>query len=103
MFINVDRKTKEGNGPAAMGLRRTAALVLTGAMMFSMTGCKGDMITYDDYTPEAYAESSLTQVGSTLSTESYVGEEAVVEEALEVYKSEDGRCIIEKKPSYYEI
>ncbi len=103
MFINVDRKTKEGNGPAAMGLRRTAALVLTGAMMLSMTGCKGDMITYDDYTPEAYAESSLTQVGSTLSTESYVGEEAVVEEALEVYKSEDGRCIIEKKPSYYEI
>ena len=44
MFINVDRKTKEGNGPAAMGLRRIAALVLTGAMMFSMTGCKGDML-----------------------------------------------------------
>ena len=53
--------------------------------------------------PEVSGVSTLEPIGTVYSEHSYAGEEAQPEAALETFVSEDGRCMIEKKPSYYEV
>ena len=53
--------------------------------------------------PAVSGVSTLEPIGTVYSEHSYAGEEAQPEAALETFVSEDGRCMIEKKPSYYEV
>ena len=67
-----------------------------------LAGCSPD--TPDFNVPAAAnAVSILEPVDSALVPGSYEGEEAKPEETIKTYTSKDGLCVIEKKPSYYEI
>ena len=77
--------------------------VLALGLCLSATGCGELASTYGDFSSDVSAESSLEPVGSVLNTVSYEGEEAITEAVEKTYSSEDGLCVIEKKPSYYEV
>ena len=66
-----------------------------------MTGCGTDEPDY--IVPAVSAVSVIEAVDTTLVYDSYEGEEAKPEAAIQVYSSEDGLCVIERKPSYYEV
>lgn len=67
-----------------------------------LCACSLDEPDYDVPAAVNSAEG-LKRVDTTLVQESYVGEEAKTEEAIETFTSKDGLCVIEKKPSYYEV
>jgi|GEM_PF-366692 len=96
-------KYKQLHNPVRSAAAKISAMLLTGGFLLSLSGCAGDMATYDEYNASVSAESNLNKVGSTFNTESYSGEPADYEDATDVYKSDDGLCVIEKKPSYFEI
>ena len=78
-------------------------ILLAAALCLSTTGCAGKMETYDTFQDTASSVSTLEPTGTTLNQVSYEGEPAEPEETEATYKSEDGLCVIEKKPSYYEV
>ncbi|MCR5127640.1 MAG: hypothetical protein K6B69_05975, partial [Lachnospiraceae bacterium] len=67
-----------------------------------LTACSADEPDYN-VPPAANIGTELKAVDTVLVMESYDGEEAKTEETLETYSSKDGLCVIEKKPSYYEV
>ena len=82
---------------------RIISLLSGTCLLLCLTGCNTSTATYENFVPDVSAESSIEPVGSTLNNESYEGEEATKEDAIETYSSADGLCTIEKKPSYYEV
>ena len=78
-------------------------IFLVTALCLSITGCSNNMETYDTYQTAASSVSTLEPTGTTLNEVSYEGEPAEVEKTEAVYESDDGLCIIEKKPSYYDV
>ena len=69
--------------------------------MLLLGACADD--TPDYAAPASAAVSTIEPVDVMWDTRSYEGEEAQTESVLETYTSADGRCVIEKKPSYYEV
>ncbi len=67
-----------------------------------LTACSADEPDYN-VPPAENTGTELKAVDTTLVMDSYDNEEAKTEEALETYSSDDGSCVIEKKPSYYEV
>ena len=90
----VIRVWKEKNG------MRKCILLL--CVLLLLTACSADEPDYN-VPPAANMGTELKAVDTVLVMESYDGEEAKTEEALETYSSKDGLCVIEKKPSYYEV
>ena len=84
-------------------INRIISLLSGACLLLGLSGCGTNTATYDGFTPDVSAESSIEPVGTTLCDESYEGEEAATEEVIHTYSSEDGLCTIEKKPSYYEV
>ena len=78
-------------------------IFLATALCLSTTGCAYSMETYEDFQGETSSVSTLEPSGTTLNKISYEGEPAEKEEAEATYESKDGLCVIEKKPSYYEV
>ncbi len=66
-----------------------------------LTACTPQTPAY--ITPPVSGVSTLEPIGTVYSERSYAGETAQEESALETFVSADGRCTIEKKPSYYEV
>ncbi|MBR3525975.1 MAG: hypothetical protein IKO11_09015 [Lachnospiraceae bacterium] len=80
-------------------MKKYILLVLISTLLCA---CSADEPDYN--VPAAVnAAEGLKKVDTTLVYDSYEGEEAKPEEALERFASEDGLCVIEKKPSYYEV
>ena len=78
-------------------------IFLATALCLSTTGCAYSMETYEDFQGGTSSVSTLEPSGTTLNKISYEGEPAEKEEVEATYESEDGLCVIEKKPSYYEV
>ncbi len=77
-------------------------ITITILILALLTGCSDDMPDFD-VPAAANAVSILEPVDTTLVLDSYDGEEARSEETIKSYASKDGLCVIEKKPSYYEV
>ena len=81
--------------------RISLSLMLSISLLFS--GCTTSVVSYEDFAPEVSDVSNIAPVGTVLNTESYEGEESVEENVVRVTSSDDGLCVIEEKPSYYEV
>ena len=80
-------------------MKKYILLVLISTLLCA---CSADEPDYN--VPSAVnAAEGLKKVDTTLVYDSYEGEEAQAEAALESFASKDGLCVIEKKPSYYEV
>ena len=67
-----------------------------------LSACTDD--TPDYSVPATSGISTLEPVDDIYNKASYEGEEAKTEdEVLQTFSSGDGLCVIEKKPSYYEV
>ena len=97
----MEKKRMSMNRKNKMIRLASASLALASAL--SLAGCSNDFSRYENYNEEVSAVSSLQPVDTVLNTESYAGEAATVEETMETFTSKDGLCVIEKKPSYYEV
>ena len=71
-------------------------------ILLFLAGCASDEPDYA-VPPAVNIVTELKPVDTTLVNESYEGAEAKEEDALETFASKDGLCVIEKKPSYYEV
>ena len=80
-------------------MKKYYAVLLAGSIL--LTACSDTIPPYE--APAVSGVSTIEPVGDVLSGQSYAGEEAVAEEVLESFSSEDGKCRIEKKQSYYEV
>ena len=76
--------------------------ILLVSMALLLSACSADE---PDYTvpPAVSSISELKPADTVLVYDDYEGEDAKPEEALETFASKDGLCVIEKKPSYYEV
>ena len=77
--------------------------LLMGVCSIALSGCSNGTASYDGFERKVAAKSSLTSVDSVLDSQSYEGEVAKYEETVMTFSSDDGLCVIEKKPSYYDI
>ena len=83
-------------------VKKMKRFVITILIAVLLTGCSPD--TPDFNVPAAAnAVSIIEPVDTALVSDSYEGTEAKAEETEKTYTSKDGLCVIEKKPSYYEI
>ena len=83
--------------------KKIVSISIMAVISLLLSGCSQSATTYENYVPEVSEVSSISPVGTVLNTESYEGEESVSEEVEKSFSSEDGLCVIEKKPSYYEV
>ena len=83
--------------------KKRLSISILAAIFLLLGGCGQSAATYETYVPEVSEVSSISPVGTVLNTESYTGEEPVSEVVEKTFSSEDGLCVIEKKPSYYEV
>lgn len=77
--------------------------LLMGVCSIVLSGCSEGTASYDGFERKVAAKSSLTSVDSVLDSQSYEGEVAKYEETVMTFSSDDGLCVIEKKPSYYDV
>ena len=77
--------------------------LLMGVCSIALSGCSNGTASYDGFERKVAAKSSLTSVDSVLDSQSYESEVAKYEETVMTFSSDDGLCVIEKKPSYYDI
>ena len=77
--------------------------LLMGVCSIALSGCSNGTASYDGFERKVAAKSSLTSVDSVLDSQSYEGEVAKYEETVMTFSSDDGLCVIEKKPSYYDV
>lgn len=77
--------------------------LLMGVCSIALSGCSEGTASYDGFERKVAAKSSLTSVDSVLDSQSYEGEVAKYEETVMTFSSDDGLCVIEKKPSYYDV
>lgn len=77
--------------------------LLMGVCSIALSGCSEGAASYDGFERKVAAKSSLTSVDSVLDSQSYEGEVAKYEETVMTFSSDDGLCVIEKKPSYYDV
>ncbi len=77
-------------------------VLILSALILTLTACTDDMPDYN--VPAASDVSTLEPVDDIYNKASYEGEDAKPEDlVLKTYSSGDGMCVIEKKPSYYEV
>ena len=79
------------------------AAVLLCACMMALSGCSNGTASYDGFERKVASQSSLVPVDSVFDSQSYEGEDALYEETEVTFSSDDGLCVIEKKPSYYDV
>ena len=83
--------------------KKRVSISIMAVISLLLSGCSQSATTYDNYVQEVSEVSCISPVGTVLNTESYEGEEPVSEAVEKSFSSEDGLCVIEKKPSYYEV
>lgn len=88
----------DGTGVVTMKRMYQAITIL--CLIFLLSGC-GIQKLEPVYEPEKESTPLVPIV--TKEKESYVGEEATIEETIQIEESEDGFVRIEKKSSYYEV
>ncbi|MBR6401978.1 MAG: hypothetical protein IKS48_01175 [Eubacterium sp.] len=82
---------------------RFMGAVMAVTVVTSLTGCSNTIMSYEDFVREVSDVSILEPVDTVLNTVSYAGEDANIEDSVATYCSKDGLCVIDKKPSYYEV
>ena len=74
-----------------------------GVCSIALSGCSNGTASYDGVERKVASQSSLVPVDSVFDSQSYEGEDALYEETEVTFSSDDGLCVIEKKPSYYDV
>ena len=77
--------------------------ILAAGICTFLTACSGNPESYDTYEVPKQGKSDIKPVSSFYVEGSYEGIAPKVQETLEIFKSENGLCVIEKKEDYYDV